>query len=82
MVFAGVWLETNLGMEVLSIGRDSFARKDSCTLEASGRHLFYIIILNGGWANLGVQLTDRGDQPQLLLSEFSRCEGWPDLLPS
>jgi hypothetical protein len=49
MIRCALFLEDTLGMDVLNIGRSALDRKDSCTLEACGRHLSYVILLDGGW---------------------------------
>ena len=76
MVHAACWSADQLDLEILSIGRDGLAPKDSCTLEASGRYLFYSILLDGGWVFLSAQLMDRSEAPEQLLSVGDGEDGW------
>ena len=76
MVRAALWLEDQLGVEILGIGRGALDRRDSCTLEASGKHLTYAIVLDGSFVFLRVQLLDVCDPAEELLS-VGDCEaGW------
>ena len=65
MVRAAVWFDDQLGLEILSIGRAGLDRKDSCTLEMSGKHLLFVISIDGGWISLKVALLDRVMEPEL-----------------
>jgi hypothetical protein len=65
-----------LGVETLSIGREGLAPRNSCTLEMTGRHLFYVIVLDGGWIFTKAALMDAGDPPQELLSVGDGPRGW------
>ena len=77
MVRAALWLDVQLGIETLGIGRGAFDRKDSCTLEASGKHLAYWVMIDGGCIFLRVQLLDA---PCCALDELMNApdtkEGW------
>ena len=55
MVRAAVWLENRGRLETLNIGPGDLDRKDSCTLELAGRHLFYSVLLDGGFVFLSAQ---------------------------
>jgi hypothetical protein len=79
MVRAGVWLELRGGLEVLNIGRAGLDRKDSCTLELSGRHLFYTVFLDGGWVFLSAQPMDGVDSPERLIGVGDGPSGWQDI---
>ena len=79
MVRAAVWLENRGGLETLNIGRGALDRKDSCTLELSGRHLFYSILLDGGFVFLSAQPMDLGDSLERLLAVGDGPEGWKTL---
>ena len=48
MVRCALWSETRLGLQTLDIGRSAIDRQNSCSLELSGTHLFYSILLDGG----------------------------------
>ena len=54
-------------------------RKDSCTLEASGKHLLYVIVLDGGWVSLKVALMDEGVAPELIVTAGDGPAGWLQL---
>ena len=79
MVRCALWCEDQLGLEVLAIGRGALDRKDSCTLEASGQHLLYVIVIDGGWISLKVALLDRVMEPELIVSAGDGPEGWRQL---
>jgi hypothetical protein len=76
MVKCGCWLEDQVGVEVMSIGREALDRKDSCTLIAAGKSLCYSVMLDGGFIFLSVCLMDKGDRPQQLLSVGDCSKGW------
>jgi hypothetical protein len=76
MVRAAVWLENRAGLETLNIGRGALDRKDSCTLELSGRHLFYSVLLDGGFVFLSVQPMDCGDSLERLVGVGDGSDGW------
>jgi hypothetical protein len=67
MVRAAVWLENRGRLETLNIGRGGLDRKDSCTLELAGRHLFYSVLLDGGFVFLSAQSMDCGDSLERLI---------------
>ena len=76
MVFAGAWLETKLGADVLSIGRSADNATEDCVLELCGKWFAYRIALRGGWIWLSACLMDKGDAVQHLLSVGDGPEGW------
>jgi hypothetical protein len=76
MVRAAVWLENRAGLETLNIGRGALDRKDSCTLELSGRHLFYSVLLDGGFVFLSAQPMDCGDSLEKLVAVGDGPTGW------
>jgi hypothetical protein len=76
LVRIALHLENEWGMDVLSIGRECFDRKDSCTLSVTGKLLAYYVTLDGGWVFLRAQLLDLGDEPQELLSVGDGEAGW------
>jgi hypothetical protein len=57
MIRCALFLEVQLDIEILSIGRGGLERID-CALEAAGRHLAYKVILDGGFIFLNAQLLD------------------------
>ena len=79
MVRAALWFEDQLNLTVLNIGRESFARKDSCTLQCCGTHLLHSIQIDGGWVSLEVTPMDQAEQPQKLLTIGDTKQGWSDL---
>jgi hypothetical protein len=76
MVRAAVWLENRAGLETLSIGRGALDRKDSCTLELSGRQLSYCVYMDGGFVFLSAQSLDSCDPLERLLGVGDGPEGW------
>jgi hypothetical protein len=74
-VYAAAWLARTCGLEVESFGRTGLARKDTCLLEMSGKHLAYTVLLDGGWIFIGAQEMDRGDA-QVLVTVADGPEGW------
>jgi hypothetical protein len=76
MVDLASYLSHEFAVEVLSIGREGLDRKDSCTLEMCGRHLFYVVKLDGGFVFLSACPMDRGDAPEQLLSVGDGDVGW------
>jgi hypothetical protein len=58
MVRCALFLEIQLDIEILGIGRGALDRKDSCTLEAAGKHLAYFVVLDGGYIFLRAQVLD------------------------
>ena len=77
MIRAAIWLERNAGLDTAAIGRSGFDPKNSCTLEMSGAHFFYTIVLDGDWVTVAVQPMDRsGDTFERLVS-VADGEGWP-----
>jgi hypothetical protein len=75
MVRAAVSFETDLAMEVLTIGKLEDPLED-CVLEVCGKWLAYRIALHGGGAFLSAQLMDAGDEPDLLLRVRDDAAGW------
>jgi hypothetical protein len=76
MVRAALWCEDQLGLEVLAIGRGGHDPQGSCTLQASGQHLLYVIVLDGTWVSLKVALLDRGEEPEAILTAADARQGW------
>ena len=73
------WCQRVFGLEVESFGRAGLARKDTCKLEMTGRFLFYDVTLDGGWIFLSVQVMDKGDPPDNLVTLADGPEGWHTL---
>ena len=48
----------------------------SCTLEIAGRHLFYSILLDGGFVFLSVQPMDCGDCMERIVGVGDGPDGW------
>jgi hypothetical protein len=77
MVRCVLWLEDKLGLETLNIGRQALARKDSCTLEICGAHLFYTVVIDGGFVFVLAQAMDApAGSLESLLSVGDTPEGW------
>jgi hypothetical protein len=76
LVQIAVYLEQRVGLEALHIGRGGLDPKDSCTLELCGRHLFYVVLLDGGFVFLAAQSMDAAeDSLERLLSVGDTPEG-------
>jgi hypothetical protein len=75
MVRAAVWLEIRGGLEVLNIGRGALDRQETCTLDLFGRHLFYSVLLDGGFVFLSAQPMDCGDSLERLVAVGDGPEG-------
>jgi hypothetical protein len=76
MVRAAIWLECQLDLEILGIGRGGLDCKESCTLEAAGKHLSYTIVLDAGFIFLRAQLLDSCDPSEELMSVGDTKPGW------
>jgi hypothetical protein len=76
MVRLALLLENEWDMDVLSIGRECFDRKDSCTLSVTGKWLGYCVMIDGGFVFVSAQLMDFGDPPQLLATFGDTVDGW------
>ena len=73
---AGAWLELQLGMEVVSIGRSVEDRED-CVLIAHGKYLGFRIGLYGDWIAVSLKVLDRADQDwDFILRVAEDQEGW------
>ena len=70
-----IWLERVAGVSVESIGRAALDRKDSFTLEASGRHLAYRLKTDGGWIFVSACPMNTGDS-EFLVSMADGKAGW------
>ena len=74
-----------LGARVYSVStsrasaRAGTARKDTCKLVLTGRHLLYDVTLDGGWIFLSLSLMDKGDPPDNLVTLGDGPEGWHTL---
>jgi hypothetical protein len=79
LVQCAAYLAHEFGVETLSMGREGLDRKDSCTAEMYGRHLLYVIKLDGGFVFLSACPMDRGDVPEQLLSVGDGPRGWDTL---
>jgi hypothetical protein len=76
MVRAALWCERVLGLELLGIGREGLAPRESCVLEMCGRCLFYSILLDGGFVFLSAQPMDSGDSLEKLVTVGDCADGW------
>ena len=76
MIRCALWLEMQIGLGILGIGRGALDRKDSCTLQASGRHLAYWVVLDGTFVFLSAQVLDACDPSEQLMSIGDTKEGW------
>jgi hypothetical protein len=76
MVKCALFLDVQLDIEILGIGRGGLDRKDSCTLEGVGKHLVYVVVLDGGFVFLKAQVLDSCDFPEQLFSIGDTKDGW------
>jgi hypothetical protein len=75
IVHTAVWFETDLGLEVLSIGRSTEA-DENCALETCGKWLAYHIALRGPEVRLAATLMDAVSAPETLLRTSDDETGW------
>jgi hypothetical protein len=76
MIHAAVWLETQLDVEILFIGRKTGLERFDCCLEAAGKHLSYQISLDGGYVFLRAAVLDSIADSEQLLSVGDCKDGW------
>jgi hypothetical protein len=76
MVRLAYWSERRLGCDVATIGRSGLDRRDTCTLQTSGRHLFYTLVLDGGFLFFYAQPMDTGDPFEHLVTVGDTQDGW------
>ena len=76
MVKCATWCDRRLGLDVAAIGRSGLDRKDTCTLQMSGRNLFYSVTLDGGFIFFYAQPMDTGDPLEQLVSVGDTKDGW------
>jgi hypothetical protein len=79
LVRCALFLDVQLDIEILGIGRSGLDRKDSCTMETVGKHLAYWIILDGGFIFLRAQEVDSCKLPEQLFSIGDTADGWRTL---
>jgi hypothetical protein len=77
MLRSALWLDSVVGMEVLSMGRSAID-KDDCVLELYGTALHVRVALRGGWIWLSVCGLDEGE-PEALCNFGDGARGWSDL---
>ena len=70
-----IWLERVAGVSVESLGRGGLDRQHSYMLEATGRHLFYSLNIDGGWIFVSAGPMDTGDS-EFLVSMADGKAGW------
>ncbi len=61
---------------MLSIGRPADAKHCVMEMEMCGKHLFYVLKLDGGWIWLCASLMDTGTEPESLLSAPDGAKGF------
>jgi hypothetical protein len=76
MVRCALWLEKQLGVEILSIGRGGLDRENSCTLQGSGKNLAYTIVLDGGLVFVYAQLLNVCGDSEFLIRVGDTVENW------
>ena len=76
MVRSAVWLDDQLGLEILFIGRGGLDRENTSKLEASGKHLTYIVVLDNTFVFLYAQVLDSCEEPELLWNAGDTVENW------
>jgi len=75
MVRCALFLDVQLGAEILGIGRSGLDRANTCTMETTGKHLAFWIILDGGFIFLRAQVLDSCDPPEALFSTGDTTAG-------
>ena len=76
MVRCAFWSEQRLGLDTLDIGRGGLDRKDSCTLEMSGAHFYYVVFLDGTFVSVSAQPLDSGEDLEKLMTVGDGPDGW------
>ena len=76
MVRCALWSEMRLGLATLDIGRGGLDRQNSCTLEMSGRHLYYVVFLDGTFVSVSAQPMDSGADLEKLMVVGDGPDGW------
>lgn len=81
MLRSAIWLESQLDLEILFIGRDGLEKKEiNSRLEIAGKHLGYTVVLdNGGYVFLRVSVLDSIDPAQELFSIPDTKLGWENI---
>jgi hypothetical protein len=79
LVRCALYLDVQLDIEIMSIGRGGLERENTCTLEACGRHLSYRIVLDNTYVFLYVQVLDSIDAPEFIMSVGDCNAGWHNL---
>jgi hypothetical protein len=70
------WFEQRLGLETHKIFHEGLAAKNSWCLETCGAHLYYVILIDGGFLYLSVQPLDSVDAPERLLTVTDGPDGF------
>jgi hypothetical protein len=78
LVRSAAWLDTVVGVEVLSIGRSALGKED-CAAELCGSQLLVRVTLQGGWIWVSACSLDQGEPPQPLFNVGDGPEGWVTL---
>ena len=75
MVRTGAWLDSVVGMEVLSIGRSAITRDDSA-MELSGSQLLIRVALRGSWIWISACGLDEPERLEFLFNVGDGPPGW------
>jgi hypothetical protein len=75
LVRTAVWLDSVVGMEVLSIGRSACGRED-CAMEVVGTQLLVKISLQGTWVWLSACGLDEAGGPEPICNFGDGPAGW------
>ena len=75
MVSTGAWLDSVVGVEVLSIGRSAITKDDSA-MELSGTQLLIRVALRGSWIWVSACSLDEPERLEFLFNIGDTAEGW------
>ena len=78
MLRSALWLDSVVGMEVLSIGRSATGRED-CAMELCGSQLLVRVTIQGGWLWVSAGSLDTGEAPEPICNFGDSPPGWTDV---
>jgi hypothetical protein len=77
MLRSALWLDSVVGMEVLSIGRSAQGHED-CAMELCGSQLLVRVVIQGGWLWVSACGLDAGT-PEPICNFGDGPQGWTDV---